>query len=179
MRTGGLLTVGLFVVLATVTACNSATSAGSGAALITGSAPNPASSAVPSESVAVTPTGPLVGPPTIAKPPTVLPVPSQPRGNVPASQVDSSAMVNPPRNVQVSSDGRYVVFIAEQSGCQQITAQATSQTAAQVIIQVITTNTSKGNQMCPMIVREVTVVAQLNAPLNGRTVVFQGVMKHS
>jgi hypothetical protein len=32
--------------------------------------------------------------------------------------------------------------------------------------------------MCPMIVRQVVVTAALNAPLNGRTIIFQGVVKH-
>ncbi len=108
----------------------------------------------------------------------MLPIPSQPRTTVPAGQIQSGSMTNPPRNVQVSSDGRYIVFTAEQAGCELITAQATTQTPAQVTIQVTTTSNRRGTQMCPMIVREVYVVVQLAAPLAARTIVFQGINGH-
>lgn len=184
MRTG-LLATGLFVVLAAVTACQSGTSGSAGASLdtapaapsITGSAPvPPTSTSLPP--VRVTPTMPTVGGPPIVHPPTVLPVPAQPRTVVPAAEIDSRGMVNPPANVQVTADGRYIVFTAEQAGCQVITAQATTQTSTQVTIVVTTTSTHTGTQMCPMIVRQVYVTVQLGAPLNGRTIVFQGVNGH-
>jgi hypothetical protein len=96
---------------------------------------------------------------------------------VPAGQLNTGTMNAPPLGVEAA--GNDVMFNAEQSGCQVITAQTTTQTATQVTIQVITTNTSKGNQMCPMIVRVVPVVAQLSAPLGSRTIVFQAVTRHS
>lgn len=100
------------------------------------------------------------------------------RTTVPAGQINASGMVAPPQGVQVTDDGKFVVFNAEQSGCQKISAQTTAQTATQVTIQVITTNTSQGNQMCPMIVRVVQVSAPLNAPLGTRTIVFQTLSAH-
>ena len=183
MRTPGLLAAGLFVVLAAVTACQSGTSAGAGTQPSVGPtlstsavAPTPPTSlALPP--IKVTPTTPGSTPPSI-HPPTMLPVPAQPRTPVPAGQINTSRMVNPPSNVEVSSDGKYVVFTAEQSGCQLITAQATSQTTTEVTILVTTTSTRKGTQMCPMIVRQVYVVVQLAAPLGGRMIVFQAVTAH-
>jgi hypothetical protein len=106
-----------------------------------------------------------------------VPVPSGALVPVPAGQLKTGGMSAPPQGVEVT--GNDVVFNAEQSGCQVITAQATSQTATQVTIQVITTNTGRGNQMCPMIVRVVPVVAQLSAPLGNRTIVFQAVTRHN
>ncbi|HVV23908.1 MAG TPA: hypothetical protein VHF06_31030 [Pseudonocardiaceae bacterium] len=117
-------------------------------------------------------------PPTVAGPPTVVSPPAGSRTPVPPGEINSAGMVNPPQGVQVSSDGRYIIFQAEQSGCQRISAQATTQTATSVTILVTTTNTQKAHQMCPMIVRQVVVTAALNAPLNGRTIIFQGVVKH-
>lgn len=183
----GLLAAGLFVVLGAVAACQSGTSgAAAGASLdvapstpsITGSAPVPPTGTSPPVAGAPTSAPPAGGAPASIHPPTALPVPSQPRIPVPPGEVDSRGMVNPPVNVQVTQDGRYVVFGAEQAGCQVITAQATAQTATQVTIVVNTRSTHTGTQMCPMIVRQVYVTVQLSAPLNGRTIVFQGVNGH-
>jgi hypothetical protein len=156
-----------FVVL-TAVACGAAgsTNAGSGAVLTTGSTPSGAPTTTappttPKPSAVTTPPGPVGSPAT-----------------VPPGQINAPGMAAPPQGVVVSGDGRQVTFQAEQSGCQQITAQTTTQTATQVTIQVITTTTTKGNQMCPMIVRVVQVTAQLGAPLGNRTIVFQAVAKH-
>lgn len=169
MRTGQLLAAACFVVL-TAAACGGTTgaaSAGSGPVLSTGGTAAATTDAAP-------PTVPAGPPPAVTTPP-----PAGGRTTVPTGQINTSGMAAPPQGVQVTGDGRSVLFNAEQSGCQQISAQATTQTATQVTIQVITTNTSKGNQMCPMIVRVVEVSAALNAPLGSRTIVFQAVSKHS
>ena len=171
MRTGQLLVAASFVLL-TAAACggvSGSASAGSGSVLTTGATPT------------APPTSIATGAPVTTSPPTVHTAPPAPGGShtVPPGQITQSGTGAQPQGVQVTADGRTVVFDAEQSGCQLITAQATTQTATQVTIQVITTNTSKGNQMCPMIVRVVQVSATLNAPLGNRTIVFQSVTKHS
>ena len=168
MRTGKLL-VGACFVLLTVAACggtNGSASAGSGSVLTTG---------------ATTPavTGTTLPPPTtVAATPVTTPPPAGGRTTVPSGQIGTSGTGATPQGVQVTSDGRTVVFNAEQAGCQVITAQTEAQTATQVTIQVITTTTNKGNQMCPMIVRMVQVSAPLNAPLGSRKIVFEAVTKH-
>jgi hypothetical protein len=168
MRTGQLLVTACFVVLAAA-ACGTAGSAtaGSGATLGTSS---------PAVTTTAPPT-PVVVPPAGGAGTSTLPVPAGGRVPVPAGQLNTGGMNAPPQGVETT--GNDVVFNAEESGCQVITAQATSQTATQVTIQVITTNTGRGNQMCPMIVRVVPVVAQLNAPLGSRKIVFQAVTRHS
>lgn len=172
MRTGQLLAAACFVLL-TAAACggaNGPANAGSGAVLTTGTTP-PVSATSP----------PVVVQPTKVPPPIAGTTQPAAGGShaVPPAQITHSGAGTPPDGVQVTGDGRTVVFDAEQSGCQQISAQTTTQTATQVTIQVITTNTSKGNQMCPMIVRVVQVSATLNAPLDNRTIVFESVLKHS
>jgi hypothetical protein len=163
VRTGQLFVAACFVVL-TAAACggtSGSATAGSGDVLSTGATP-----------VATTTAAPPTVPTTNAAPP------AGDRTPVPAGQISAAGMSAPPQGVELASGGRDVVFNAEEAGCQQITSQVTAQTATQVTIQVITTNTSKGNQMCPMIVRVVPVTAQLAAPLGGRTIVFQAVTKH-
>ena len=172
MRTGQLLVAASFVLL-TAAACGGASgsaNAGSGSVLTTGATPTSGAT-----STVVAP------PPTKVSPPIAGTTAPAAGGThtVPPGQITQSGTGATPQGVQVAGDGRTVVFDAEQSGCQLITAQATTQTATQVTIQVITTNTSKGNQMCPMIVRVVQVTATLNAPLGNRTIVFESVTKHS
>lgn len=186
MRNAGLAVIGLFLALASISACGPTTPTSGGGPQVdtlsvTGSAPTPPTSG--STTAPATSTTPpttskpgTTPPPSVARP-TGLPVPSQPRHPVPPSQIDTAGMANPPQAVEVTSDGLYVVFTAEQSGCQRITAQATTQTPTRVTILVTTWLTNKPGQMCPMIVRQVLVVAKLDAPLGGRGIVFEGVMK--
>jgi hypothetical protein len=185
MRTGRVLVAAGFVLL-TAAACGSQSgAAGAGAGGTSPSVTLGTTAAAPPSTVTsppgTPPTGVVTGGP-VTPPgkgmPTALPVPDQPKTAVPPGQISSGGMANPPQGVQVTSDGRYLVFNAEQSGCEQITAQTATQTTSLVTVQVITTNTSKGGQVCPMIVREVPVVAQLAAPLKTRKIVFQGVTKH-
>jgi hypothetical protein len=184
MRTGRVLATACFVVLAAA-ACGSPSSgsagAGSAGATLGTSASQPPSTTTAPTTTTTTPATPvpIVGQPPVNGTPSTVPVPPLPRTPVPPGQIDSGGMANPPEGVQVTDNGLDVVFNAEQSGCQVITAQTTAQTATRVTIQVVTTSTSNGNQMCPMIVRMVPVVAQLGNPLASRTILFQGVTKHS
>ena len=164
MRTGQLLVAACFVVLTAAACGGTNATAGSGSVLST------SGTAAATTTTSVAPSSP-------SQPPATAP-PAGARTTVPAGQINTSGMAAPPQGVQVTSDGKFVVFNAEQSGCQQISAQTIAQTSTQVTIQVVTTNTSKGNQMCPMIVRVVQVSAPLNAPLGSRTIVFQALNAH-
>lgn len=185
MRTGRVLVACCFV-LVTVAACkgqatsNTApevNSAGSSVSITT--VPGQPSS-TPGRPTLIQPS--VVVPPPIASapvttPPIILPVPPQGGSTVPPRQIVTNGMLRPPQAVQVTHGGRYVVFTDEQAGCEQISAQATSQTAASVTITVTTTLTTRANQVCPMYVREVPIVVVLDAPLGSRTLVFKGVTK--
>lgn len=92
---------------------------------------------------------------------------------LPATQITSDG-TNAPSQVQVAG-GSYLLFNAEQSGCETVSGQVVSQTASQVVVNVVTTSTKKGNQMCPMYIRNVQLVVELSAPLGHRTVVFHSV----
>lgn len=105
-------------------------------------------------------------------PPTRLPVPFPHGTPVPPSQIHSEGMLTPPQSVTVSGDD--VEFVAQQSGCAQVTAKATAQTSTSVTIQVITTTITHGTQVCPMYVREVPIVVRLDAPLGSRELIFHG-----
>lgn len=185
MRTGRVLVAAGFVLL-TAVACGSqsgSASAGGGSApsVTLGTTATPPPSSTGASVPVVPPTGIITGGPVTppgAGVPTAIPVPNEPKSPVPANQISTGGMTNPPQGVQVTNDGMYLVFNTEQAGCQKITAAAAAQTSAQVTVQVVTTNTSKGGQVCPMIVREVPVAAHLDAPLKTRKIVFQGVTRH-
>ncbi|HEY3747668.1 MAG TPA: hypothetical protein VGL80_00610 [Pseudonocardiaceae bacterium] len=183
MRKSAGLLVGASFALLTIAACGAQTVAtGSGGPSIAISNPGtPATPPAPTTTPVVTApmTVPATGTATKPAVPPVLPVPKLPRVPVPPGQVHSGGMTTPPAGVQVTKDGKQVVFDVEQSGCQHITGQATSQTATSVAIQVVDTITSHGGQVCPMIVRQVPVTVALNAPLGNRTIVFSSVTKHS
>jgi hypothetical protein len=101
------------------------------------------------------------------------------RIDVPRNQINASGVTgNPPTDVQTAG-GKYVLFTAEQSGCQQVSGQVTGESGSQVDITVIVTNTEKPGHMCPMIVRNVQVIVQLSAPLNNRTVMFHTLNRHA
>jgi hypothetical protein len=182
MRKSVGLLVGASFALLTIAACGAQTVAtGSGGPSIAISNPGtPSAAPIPVTSTPVV-TAPMTVPVTgtATKAPPVLPLPKLPRTPVPPGQVHSGGMATPPAGVQVTKDGKQVVFDVEQSGCQHITGQATSQTSTSVAIQVVDTITSHGGQVCPMIVRQVPVTVALNAPLGNRTIVFSSVTKHS
>jgi hypothetical protein len=98
---------------------------------------------------------------------------------VPASQVNAAGLtLGGPGQVWTEQGGRYVGLTVEQKGCEQMSAQATSQTSTSVTIQVITTTNAGGGKVCPMYVREVPIGALLAAPLGQRTVQLQAVTRH-
>lgn len=119
------------------------------------------------------PTRPTVQTTLPTVPPTRLPVPFPNGTPVPPGQIHSEGMPTPPQTVTVSGDD--VEFVAQQSGCEQVTAKATAQTSTSVTIQVITTTITHGTQVCPMYVRDLPIVVRLDAPLGSRELIFQGV----
>jgi hypothetical protein len=182
MRTGRVL-VAMSFVLVTVAACKGQASSAAAPA----SAP-PTITTVPSAPPSADQGGPTLispNPPLSAVvPPPVVPPPTQPApptggAKVPPTQVQTGKAVPPPEGVRTTNGGLDVVFTSEQSGCQQISAKATSQTAKAVTIMITKTITSKGSQVCPLYIREVPIVVVLDAPLGSRTLVFQGVTKHN
>lgn len=171
-------------VLVTLAACGSpAESAGSGSGPTLGVvAPSPVGQVPVPAGVTDTPAFPPPPSSPTAKdeipPTTARPVaPGGGKGTtVPKAQIDASHVNSPPSGVEAA--GRQVTFNAGQAGCQQITGQVAAQTASSVTVNVITTNTSHGGQVCPMIVRLVPVTVTLAAPLGHRTLVFHQVMRH-
>jgi hypothetical protein len=106
------------------------------------------------------------------QPPTGVQPPPASGTAVPHSQIHAVHMLTPPQTVATAGDD--VVFVAQQSGCAQVSAKATAQTATSVTIVVLTTIITRGNEMCPMYVREVPIVVPLAAPLGDRELIFQG-----
>lgn len=177
-RTVGTLAAVVCGALVALAACGSPAGVGSGS--------GPAISVAPTTpAVGFAPTSPggvpgnVVGsvPPAT---PTVA-VPPAPAGGqtstVPRARIDTSHMAAPPGGVKTA--GRQVMFQVGQSGCQHVTGQVAAQTAKAVTIDVVVTTNARSGQMCPMIVREVPVTVTLAAPLGGRTLLFQEVMRHS
>ncbi|HEX5114010.1 MAG TPA: hypothetical protein VFW65_02310 [Pseudonocardiaceae bacterium] len=165
-------------VLVTLAACGSpAESAGSGSGPHIGIAAPSAVGGVPPSAVgsgnqSFRPAPPVM---TVVPPGQAAP-PAGKATTVPSGQIDASHVTSPPGGVKAA--GREVMFNAGQAGCQQITGQVAAQTAKAVTVDVVTTNTSHGGQVCPMIVRLVPVTVTLAAPLGDRTLVFQQVMRH-
>jgi hypothetical protein len=177
-KSTGLLVSAGFALL-TVAACGARTQAtGSSGPSIAISTPGTSSAAPTSVTSTPVVTAPMTVPVTGTKTPTVLPLPGLPRTPVPPGQVHSGGMAVPPAGVQVTKDGKQVVFDVEQSGCQHFTGQVTSQTASSVAIQVVDNITSHSGQACPMIVRQVPITVALAAPLGSRTIEFSSVTKH-
>lgn len=180
MKIGFLVTAAAFVLFA-ATAC--------GARAVSPMAPGPGSAeptagsghsmfipAPPPSSVVASP------PPSVPRPPTAMPGPLEPPTGdsvVPPRQIDASAMNQPPTAVRTTGGGRQVVFNVEQAGCQQITARVTGQNGTSVDILVVTSVSTRANQMCPMIVPLVDVTVQLAAPLGNRTIVFHAVTQRN
>lgn len=98
---------------------------------------------------------------------------------VPQGQINTANVKGggTPSQVQTAG-GKYVIFDAEQSGCQKLSAEVTTQSATEVVITVVDVSTAPSGQMCPMIVRDVQLIVELNAPLNNRTIVFQSTIRH-
>lgn len=115
------------------------------------------------------------GAPTFVPPVAVAP-PANGRVAVPKSQITAKGMSTPP--VSVMANGVDVSFVAGQSGCEKVTAAATSQTTTSVTITVTTTSSAGGTHVCPMYVVERPLVVVLAKPLGNRQLIFVGVTKH-
>jgi hypothetical protein len=99
---------------------------------------------------------------------------------VPASQLDTTGVVGGgPNGVWTQNGGRTIVLAVEQAGCEQSSATVASQTASQVVVQLVTTTQAKPGRVCPMIVRQVVLTATLSAPLGTRQLVLKGSLTHS
>lgn len=149
------------------------------------------SSVIPSTTIAPPPTfttTPVTVPPltttmivpSTTKPPTTTthaapPPPAAGPVTVPASRIHVLGGMSRPQDVKAS--GKIVSFVVGQAGCQQVAAHATAQSGSAVTIEVITTNTRRGTQVCSMMVREVPIAVALSAPLGNRTLTFIGVLK--
>ncbi|HEX7660260.1 MAG TPA: hypothetical protein VF444_12355 [Pseudonocardiaceae bacterium] len=98
---------------------------------------------------------------------------------VPANQIDASGMPGGgPNGVWTENGGRTIALAAEQAGCDRLTATLVSENARQVVVRLTTTTQTTSGVMCPMIVRQVVATVQLAAPLDGRTLVLQGTIRH-
>lgn len=165
------LVAGGCLVLAAAAACGSpAATAGSGGPVLTESTPPAPTSSVPTSSVPNQSAAP--GPHTPVRP--VAPLPTEPGTAVPTSQLRAVGPARPPRGVEVSKDGRTVMFDAAQAGCQHVTAALVAQAGSAVTIRIRKVTTNSGGQLCPMIVREVPLAVRLAAPLGDREIVFEG-----
>ncbi|HWC81624.1 MAG TPA: hypothetical protein VG756_16860 [Pseudonocardiaceae bacterium] len=188
-KSGVPVLLAAFAALIALAGCGPASSASAGSSGATSAGGSGGATTTTAPGQSVNPGGPNIpasstgspGSPGTAVPGTTVPpsaISGLARIYVPQNQINAAAVQkNAPTQVQTAG-GRYVIFTAEQSGCEQITGQATQQTASQVMISVITTNSASGGQMCPMIVRNVQVIVELSAPLNNRTIVFQSVTRH-
>ena len=185
-KTGFPVLVAAFLAVLTLAACGPANSGASGAAgssTGTTGAGAPTSTTIPSTAInqgggagggGTAGGGPAA--PTTTVPPAA--VAGLARIYVPQGQINASAVKGgAPSQVQTAG-GKYVIFDAEQSGCEKLTAEVTTQTATEVVITVIDAGTATPGQMCPMIVRDVQLIVELNAPLNNRTIVFQSTVRH-
>jgi hypothetical protein len=124
-----------------------------------------AQAATPGAAISTQPTSTQPTPPS-ATGATVTLVPPPTTGTpVPAGQVDGKR--------QAFSDGRFVVVSAEASGCQQVELTAVEQSAARVVLAVVTTEPDEPGRMCPMYIREVRAAVHLDQPLGPRKLVIQ------
>jgi len=186
-KTGVPVLVAAFLAVLAVAGCGQANSGAAGAP---GSVPGTTgagaatSTTLPATSVnpTTTPGGTGGGSGSTPAAPTTTVAPAAINGlariYVPQNQINAAAVKGgAPGQVQTAG-GKYVVFAAEQSGCQKLSAEVTTQTASEVVITIVDTGSAGAGQMCPMIVREVQLIVELNAPLNNRTIVFQSQTRH-
>ncbi|MCU1683110.1 MAG: hypothetical protein JWQ81_3849 [Amycolatopsis sp.] len=92
---------------------------------------------------------------------------------VPAGQVDASALPpGYPSQVFTGNGGTVLSVVAEQGGCEHVTAAPPEQNAQHVVVNLVKTIAHTG-QMCPDYIRNVTISVTLSAPLAARTVVLK------
>src|SRR5215470_7830300 len=166
-RTAGLL-LGTCALLVLAACGTRAPSAGGPAPTQASLPPGVAGSVppVPGPTSTTTPP-PATGAPTTTRQPTVNPAPpptpAGPRTPVPARQITTQGMSAPPRDVQVTANGRTVVFAYPQSGCEHVTAMTGAQTPTAVTIQIQTLVSAQAGRLCPLIIRNVPLSAPLAA----------------
>jgi hypothetical protein len=152
--------VGAGAVLFAVTAC-----AGQGTqAADTGAKPELSTS-----SSASVPRPSDVATPTPGRPKQVVP---EGTTEVPAKQIDSSALpADYPRDVTTSNGGTVLSIRAQEGGCGHVSAAVAEQTAQRVVVNLKETK-AQTNQMCTMDIRTPVISATLDAPLAARTLVL-------
>ncbi|MDT7726817.1 MAG: hypothetical protein QOI21_3393 [Actinomycetota bacterium] len=150
--------VGAGLVLFAATAC-----AGQGSPTA-----QPAGQPEPSASAGVAPPSDIATP-TPGRPKQVVP---EGTTEVPAGQIDSSALpADYPRDVTTSNGGTVLSIRAQEGGCGRVSAAPVEQTSQRVVVN-LTETTAQTNQICTMDIRTPVVSATLDAPLAARTVVL-------
>jgi hypothetical protein len=92
---------------------------------------------------------------------------------VPAKQVDYSRLPKGfPHMVWVDGDGKTIGAVAQEGGCGRATAEVSDEGADKVILTLVETQPAKPRP-CTMDLRYPKVTAQLELPLDNRTVVVQ------
>ncbi|RCW44002.1 hypothetical protein DFQ14_105147 [Halopolyspora algeriensis] len=106
-------------------------------------------------------------------PASVRPNPPEGRSNVPAKQIDATALPKSyPREVWTQHDGTVVAATGQEGGCGSVHAELTEQTAKKVGI-VFIEEIPKAADACTMDIRYRPVTVELDAPLDTRTVVLE------
>jgi hypothetical protein len=127
-----------------------------------------------STSASVAPPPGDVPPSDIATPTPGRPKQVVPEGTteVPAKQIDSSALpADYPRDVTTSNGGTVLSIRAQEGGCGHVSAAVAEQTAQRVVVDLKETK-AQTNQMCTMDIRTPVISATLDAPLAARTLVL-------
>lgn len=92
---------------------------------------------------------------------------------VPPGQVDAGALPKGyPRDVSTRAGGRQLAVVAQEGGCGKAGVEIAAQNAQRVALTLVETTPSDPNTMCTMDMRYPVLTVQLEAPLDGRTVVL-------
>jgi hypothetical protein len=122
-----------------------------------------------STSASVAPLPSDVATPTPGRPKQVVP---EGTTEVPATQIDSSALpADYPRDVTTSNGGTVLSIRAQEGGCGRVSAAPVEQTAQRVVVNLTETK-AQTNQMCTMDIRTPVISATLDVPLAARTLVL-------
>ncbi|MEZ0093683.1 hypothetical protein [Streptacidiphilus sp. EB129] len=156
-RTSAALGVAAIMALGTLTACAS----GTGHTLAAGSSASPSATTAP-----VSPTAPA----------TVTPSPggSTPHaGLTPPAAEPSSGTPRPGtvKPVGYSAAGTVLTVDFYAGVCQKFGLVADQATAGEVRVTIVVTGGPRPGQLCPALIRQQAVSADLGSPLDGRTVV--------
>jgi hypothetical protein len=122
-----------------------------------------------STSASVAPLPSDIATPTPGRPKQVVP---EGTTEVPATQIDSSALpADYPRDVTTSNGGTVLSIRAQEGGCGRVSAAPVEQTAQRVVVNLTETK-AQTNQMCTMDIRTPVISATLDVPLAARTLVL-------